>query len=230
VRILFCHQSVGADVLEGLRELSGHPLTATSPDSLPERDPGSPCLATARVGRNGDPRSKWQSFAELLAAHGGRVEFALMKLCYVDILDLANVEQVFTDYQDAMNGIAARHPQVRLGHVTVPLRARPQGPGATVRRLLGRHDAEHARNRARSAFNERLRKAYAGRGVLFDLAQVEASAPDARMCSWREGSVVVPALAPAYSRDGGHLNSLGRGVAARAFLDFLMQTSAHARH
>jgi hypothetical protein len=229
VRILFCHQSVGADLLEGLRELGDATLTLAGTDALPERDPGSPLLATARVGRNGEPASKWQAFAGLLATHGGRVDFALMKLCYVDILDLASVDRVFGDYQDAMRAISARHPQLRLGHVTVPLRARPQGVGASVRRLLGQRDTEHARNRARAAFNERLRLAY-GSGALFDLARIESTAPGARPAAWREGGHEVPALAPEYSRDGGHLNSLGRRVAARAFLGFLMQTPAHASH
>lgn len=230
VRTLFCHQSVGADLLEGLRELGAAGVDFTDCDSLPERDPGTPLLAAARVGRNGDPRSKWQSFAELLAARGERIDFALMKLCYVDIVDLASVDRVFADYLAAMEEIGKRHPRLRLGHVTVPLRARPQGIGASVRRMLGRRDTEHARNRARAAFNERMRQACAGSDNLFDLARVEAHSPDARSSSWREGDHDVPALAPEYSRDGGHLNSLGRRVAARAFLDFLMQTSAHARH
>lgn len=228
MRILFCHQSVGADLLEGLREIGGE-LQCVGADSLPAHDPGATLLATARVGRNGDPASKWQAFAGLLTAQAGRVDFALMKLCYVDILDLASVDRVFAGYQDAMREIGARHPQLRLGHVTVPLRARPQGLGASVRRALGRRDTEHARNRARAAFNERLRLAY-GDGALFDLARIEANGPGARPASWREGGHEVPALAPEYSRDGGHLNSLGRRVAARAFLDFLMQTPAHASH
>lgn len=229
MRILFCHQSVGADLLEGLRELGGAELGYAGADSLPEHDPGAALLATARIGRNGDPSSKWQAFAELLAAHAERVDFALMKLCYVDIVDLASVERVFADYRHAMRDISARHPHMTLGHVTVPLRARPRGLRVAVQRILGRPDTEHARNRARAAFNERLRHAYAG-GGLFDLARIESNGTGARPASWHEGGHEVPALAPEYSRDGGHLNSLGRRVAARAFLDFLMQTAAHASH
>lgn len=65
-RILFGHQSVGTDILEGVTELIDQlhaaPLrmiAGTGPGVTPS---AAGFLAEVRIGRNGDPQSKFEAF------------------------------------------------------------------------------------------------------------------------------------------------------------------------
>jgi lysophospholipase L1-like esterase len=78
----------------------------------------------------------------------------------------------------------------------------------------------------RAQYNTLLRRAYAGREPLFDLARIESTAPDGHAVTVEWNASVAPAMASAYTDDGGHLNEQGRDVAARALIRVLAQAAA----
>ena len=211
--ILFGHQSVGQNLLEGIRDLAPAPAAKFS-------------IAPFRVGRNHDPASKLEHFATVVrseAAQGARL--ALFKFCYVDIDENTDVRALFDSYARTMDSLRREFPGLRFGHVTVPLRSVSSGLLTRLRHLAGRHHAQVRRNAARHRFNELLRRHVASES-LFDIAAVEARGVDGepRTTPGREGPL--PVLAPEYTSDGGHLNDLGRRVVAREFLAFIERQPA----
>lgn len=222
VRVFFGHQSVGADLLTGLSELQPAARMSVVETRSPARHAQRELLAHARIGSNTDPASKIDDFCALLRsgiAHD--VDFALFKFCYVDVTTVAAAHAVFERYAHAMSGITTEFPNLTLGHMTIPLRCPAEGVLARVRERISGPDPEHARNRARATFNARLVEKYSASAPLFDLAGFESRLPDGSRHGRNEPAGFVPALAPAYTEDGGHLNARGRRIAAHAFLEFL---------
>lgn len=210
-RVFFGHQSVGADVIRGLAELAEHAgirLNVVAGRGLELAD--GPCFAHARIGHNGDPAAKLADFAALLDdGLAARVDLAMMKLCYVDVTRDTDTADLARRHDEAHEALARRHPALSLLAVTVPLTTGFFGLRGRVAKLIGRPDPAAPDNRARAGFNDHLRARYAADGRLFDLAAVEANAPPGES----DGGAP-PALAPALTHDGGHLNRRGRKLAA----------------
>ncbi len=234
LRIFFGHQSVGANIVEGLTELRSlagdtalHILHDPAPASLPPT-----FLAEARIGTNDFPLTKLAAFRkEVDSTYAGRLDVALVKICFVDLERRTgnDPDSVFAAYRKTVLDLEAAHPRLTVIPVTCPLtvlnygaRGRLDKLKDALRRLLGRDD-----NARRAVFNTQVRQAFSNR-VIFDLAAVESTAPDgSRAChGW---GCKVESLVPAYSSDGGHLNALGRKVLARAFLRTLAQAATHRR-
>jgi hypothetical protein len=222
LRVLFGHQSVGANVLEGVARLSA---SAGVPVRVSEVAGGagavpSPGLAHLYVGVNGDPRSKMAAFDRALPAGAG-FDVALLKFCYVDIDASTDVPRLFADYQSTLRAVQARNPGTVVVHVTAPLRSGQGALRSALKRLLGRGQGVVADNERREQFNALLREAYQGRAPIFDLALAEATRPDGtRETAARDGRAV-PMLVPAYTDDGAHLNASGQDRAARELLRVL---------
>ena len=224
-KIYFGHQSVGANILDGVRELmaadSGAPrLTIVSAD-----DPGAvrgPALVESYVGQNGDPASKGAAFAAALErGMGEEGGVALYKHCYVDFGRGTDVRRLFADYQARMAALRAKYPKLVIAHVTVPLTTVNENPvKKLLKSALGRPTAAEA-NALRSEFNALLRATYAGKEPVFDLAAIESTRPDGSRAYITRGADTVYTLAPEYTDDGGHLNAAGRRAAAAGFIAFL---------
>lgn len=221
-RIYFGHQSVGANILDGIRDIinqnRGSTLRIMSSD-----DPASiagPGLFESPVGQNGDPESKNEAFARVLekgmGAQGG---IALYKYCYVDFTATSNVQEVFARYRQNMDFLKARYPSLHLVHVTVPLTRVEPASKAWVKSVLGRRTARDA-NLRRNEFNRLLRDAYQ-QDPIFDLAEVESTHADGSRCFFTTANQQVYTLCPEYSTDAGHLNEVGRQTAAKRLLDVL---------
>ncbi len=225
-RILFAHHSVGRDLLGGMQALAagtreGAIRTLTLEEA--RRAPG-PGLVDVSGGRNTDPGSKLEFFERTLEANPDLApDVALLKLCYVDIDPSTDVEALFARYERTLRELARRFPSTRFGHVTTPLTRRPTDVRSRVKRLLGRMVWEDESNVRRHAYNERLREAFAA-DPIFDLAAVESTRPDGSRETFEREGGVHPALVPAYTHDGGHLNTLGARVAGRAMIRFLART------
>lgn len=218
-RIFFGHQSVGDGLIEGLAEGLGNRRGLIRDDLQPPLPPG---LLHARIGRNRDPLSKIDHFASIVRQGiGAQCEFALFKFCYVDVDAGSNVQALFQRYAATMARLRAEFPLLRLGHVTVPLRDASPGPIGRARQILGRTSEAVRANASRHAFNQLLRARYQEIEPLFDLAATESIRPDGESCGQRFRGQWIPALAPGYTDDGGHLNGLGRRVAAEALATFL---------
>jgi len=224
LRVFFGHQSVGGNIVDGLEELRSlagdtalRVLHGTADTALPPA-----FFAEAKVGKNGEPLGKLADFKDRLDGPLlGRVDVALVKICYVDLAAGAHVDpdSLFTAYRRTVLDLEAAHPGLVVVPVTSPLTVRDFGARGrldalkgAVRRWLGRQDD----NARRSRFNARLREGFGDR-VVFDVAAIESTRPDGTRIRYGSGGTV-EALAPEYSSDGGHLNALGRKVAARALL------------
>jgi len=202
-RVFFAHQSVGANLLDGLGRLAAEEGVQLHIDDM-------------LVPENGDPMRKLRSFEEALDRRAGAVDVAMLKFCYVDLDEDTSAAALFESYRATIRRLQARYPGVVFVHVTVPLTVAQGGIKAMAKRLLGRHPYGTVENVRREEYNALLRAAYLGKEPFFDLARVESVGPDGATAriSWQGRSA--PALAPDYTDDGGHLNAAGRIHAARS--------------
>lgn len=222
-RVYFLHHSVGRNVIAGIAALDRAEGSATlriEPVAQAVAVEG-PVFADGTGGRNGDPASKIEAFAaELRGRPGLRPGLAFMKLCYVDFNPGTDVEALFVRYRGTLEALAREFPGVRFAHVTVPLRKRPTDAKSVLRRTMGLEVWEDVSNAKRADFNRRLREAFPA-APIFDLAAVEATGPDGQPSDFELDGRRVPALHPAYTDDGGHLNATGQRVAGAAAIRFL---------
>lgn len=211
-RVFFGHQSVGAQILQGVKELSAQE--------------GVPVFIQDRfVPENGDPLRKLESFKAFVGT-GSQYDVALVKFCYVDINANTDAAALFDQYRRTINELRARNPRTVFVHATLPLTTVQTGPRAWVKRLIGRSPYGTVENVRRDEYNRLLRATYAGREPIFDLARIESTAPDGTLVTVTWNGLTAPALSPAYTEDGGHLNARGRLLAAREFLTVLAQASS----
>lgn len=226
-RIYFGHQSVGANIIDGVRDLcradTGLKLNLT--ESTQTEAYASPVLGHSRIGRNHEPRSKIDAFSDILGAGlGNKVDVALLKFCYVDVTQGSDVAGLFEYYQRVMTQLAAAYPRTLLVHITLPLTVMPslwRRIVGTVRQRPNRiaHD-----NLARAHYNQLLMQAYAGKAPVFDLAAIESTLPSGRVLRYKLDGQEFRTLVPGYSSDGRHLSETGRRVVATQFLKFLAAT------
>jgi hypothetical protein len=224
-RIYFGHQSVGANLLEGVEALAaqaGVPVRLVRVGRAGELPPAT--FGHTLVEENGKPLKKLESFRTALG--DAQVDVALLKFCYVDIDADSDAKALFARYRDTINDLRRTHPHTVFVHVTLPLTTVQTGWKALAKRLLGRAPYGTVENVRREQYNRLLREAYAGREPLFDLARVESTGPDGTPVRVQWDGVVAPALYPAYTEDGGHLNAQGRQRAARELIAVLAAARA----
>ena len=226
-RVYFGHQSVGANVLEGVRELGGTADSAALP-IVRTREVASvtgPGLVEFTIGENGDPASKSRDFASVIdAKRDSTPAVALFKYCYLDITPETDVGAMFAAHRDTVRALQARHPELTFVHVTAPLTTVEPTPKLLLKRLLGKPSSRDV-NRKRNEFNALVRREFSGEPI-FDLARIESSRPDGSRAFFTAGSDTVYTLAPELTDDGGHLNAAGRRAAALEFLSVLSATVA----
>jgi len=213
-RIFFAHQSVGANILQGVRELA-------SEAGVPVR------IDDIYVERNGEPLQKLANFDAALGA-GSRYDIALVKFCYVDVNAATDAKALFARYQETLAALRKRNPRTTFVHATLPLTTVQTGLKALAKRTLGREPSGTVENVRREEYNALLRKTYGGREPIFDLARLESTAPDGSAVRVSWDGVLAPALSPAWTDDGGHLNEAGRLRAAREFIHVLAGAAARA--
>lgn len=228
-RILFAHQSVGANILSGVESL--YRATGEAPPSIVETSEAGAAgtggqLAHAHVGVNGDPLGKFAAFEALLdSPPGDEAEVALLKLCYADITAGTDVEQVFDNYVALMDGLQQRHPDLTLVYSTVPLTT-DRSWKAVVKSWVGIDDQMGpADNLARQRYNTMIRQRYGESGRLFDIAALESAGTSPAMSRQHEGETFF-VLDQALSSDAGHLNEAGSLVAAAELVKLIAGTLA----
>lgn len=219
-RVFFAHQSVGRNLLQGLTELAAEakvPLkVARMEGRLADTGPG---VFHVDIGKNKEPLGKIKAFAEELRQNASPgFDVALLKFCYLDLSaeGMTDPHALVEEYSRAVSALRASYPNLRIVHVTSPLRSDPVEWKTPIKRLLGRDTYEDADNRLRNAYNMELRKRFAGE-VIFDIAEVESTLPQGTRSAFGSGTHTVFTLAQAYTSDGGHLNARGRQYVAAAF-------------
>ena len=210
-RVYFGHQSVGANILQGVKELG--PTTGLRLSIKDEF-----------LAENGDPLRKLQNF-KAAVGEDSRYDIALVKFCYVDVNADTDARALFERYRATIAELRAKNPRTVFVHATLPLTTVQTGPKALAKRLLGRAPYGTIENVRRQEYNKLLRTTYAGREPIFDLARVESIAPDGSRVTVSWNGVTAPAMSPAYTDDGGHLNARGRALAAQEFVRVLAAAS-----
>ena len=230
-KIFFGHQSVGNDVLEGLRLIAQEDSRFT----VEIQSVGNgyvfdhPLLAHSTIGENGNPKSKCDDFLKKMSnGLGKQVDIAFFKFCFVDINAFSNPSELFKYYQETIEPLKSAFPNVQFIHVTVPLMTRPIGLRSSLKRLLNdpKPDLDNIR---RGEFNNLLRAFYQRKEPLFDLAAVEATYPDGRKKSFTHHSKSYFSLINEYTTDGGHLNTRGQYLAAKELLSLLADISCNKK-
>lgn len=213
-RIFFGHQSVGENLLQGVRETT--PAVQVFDDTPGMDDVG---IWHARIGQNTQPLSKLRAFEQALAGDvGDWCELALMKLCYVDVTAQTDVLAFWDAYKAAMFRILSGRPKLKLLHITVPLNVTHTGWKSRVAGLLTSQPRMDD-NQERIAFSRMLHEHNPGR--VFDLAELESTNPEGYRCVTIRHGISIPSLCESYTDDGGHLNATGRTRISPAFLQFL---------
>lgn len=223
-KIYFGHQSVGNNILDGVRDVmkENPQVKLNIKETSDPKDINTPVFAHSPVGKNMDPVSKCDAFAGYMASGlGQKVDIAFFKFCYIDILHATEVDKVFAEYKKSIDLAKKSSPNVMIVHITTPLRVVQAGPRVWVKKIIGRPIGGYDDNVKREQFNAMLRKEYSGKEPIFDLAGIESISPDGSRVTFDKDGKLYPALAPAYTNDGGHLNELGRKVVAEQFLIFL---------
>ncbi len=216
-RIYFGHQSVGYNILQGIRDLmKENPKIKLN--IIETRDIGGFSAAVFghfAVGNNTDPRSKIADFVKVMElGSGGTADIAFFKLCYIDFDPATDAEKIFMEYSDAMIHLKRVCPKTKIIHVTAPLVKIETGLKSRIKKIIKKPRDGIDGNAKRQEFNELLRKKYQGEAPIFDLAKIESTYPDGKRESFSEGGKISYAMVPAYTDDGGHLNEKGRARAA----------------
>ena len=227
-RVFFAHQSVGANLIEGLQALARDNGVALQVRDV-ARDPNVPnqTFGHVFVGENGKPLAKLDEYRDRLTKQqSSPPELALVKLCFLDFTASTDPNAVFVRYQSDLAVLRAQLPTTRFVHVTTPLTTIESGPKAWLKRLTGRSPWGVVENQKREQYNQLMRSAYAGREPLFDLAKLESTAEDGSRTLTSAGDTQTAALTPAYTSDGSHLNPHGERIAARGLAGVLAQALA----
>lgn len=212
LKVYFGHQSVGGNVLDGLREIQ-------------MRIGSGPIMTDTLIGQNGEPEGKCEDFVRKFAALPERPDIALMKFCYIDFGQSTDEAKLFARYAATLDGMQAKYPTVIFVPVTTPLTTQPGTWKRALKKLLGNVDAGSAVNAKRAEFNRLLVKHYAGR-VIFDLARVESTNADGTRNSFDWNGRPAYSMVDAYTSDGGHLNELGRRLAAEELIHTLARAKS----
>lgn len=219
-RILFAHQSVGDNILGGVRDL--FEVSEVGPIQIVETSSSvgssGEFVAHTHIGTNGDPLGKLRDFETVLAGPlGDDLEVALIKLCYVDVVAATDVGALFNAYAAAMDRLEAEHPKIAFVYTTVPLTT-DRTWKSTLKSWLGRDDEMAPDdNIAREHYNRLIRERYADTGRLFDIAAVESGLLDEPSVRTK-GDRAYYVLNRALSIDAGHLNDVGSRAAAAKFI------------
>ncbi|TAN33616.1 hypothetical protein EPN28_02290 [Patescibacteria group bacterium] len=205
-RIWFGHQSVGAQILDGVnRVLEKNPNSGVSVVEIARAADLRPgIIGNNNIGENEDPQSKLDAFAQKLRGGiGANVDLVLMKLCFVDFP--GNLS--FETYQSTIAALQKEFPGVKFLHMTAP---------------LGEAGDAASHNDLREAWNDKLRKAYPAEQV-FDIATLESMNNNGELCvNKADDGVNHLCLNQSWAEnDGGHVNTAGADMLAAKFIDFL---------
>jgi hypothetical protein len=231
--IYFGHQSVGADIINGIRDLmSEHPeiklnlVETENPEAF-----SVPIFAHSRIGRNTDPDSKCEAFSRIIdSGVGARVDMAVLKFCYIDVTADTDIQKTASNYSSTLQRLKAKYPNAAFAAMTVPLQSRKTGIRTLIKSVFGvKRIWEYEDNVRRGQFNELL-EAKASLIPIFDIARAESTTLAGMRESFGNNSDTDYSLVPAYTSDGGHLNSLGRKVIAEQFLIFLVNLISKSSH
>jgi hypothetical protein len=226
-KIYFAHQSVGQNIIDGIKDVMGHnsAIRLDIRETSNPSDLNNPLFAHSPIGLNTDPKSKIDHFREILEGGIGQVtDIAMFKFCFVDIDRKTDIESLFNYYDKTITNLEVKYPSLRIITFTVPLTNMPQGIKPIIKRMLGMMPPFKDDNIKRNVFNHKLRDRF-GKSA-FDLADAESALPGGKKACYMVGNETYNLLNPSYTDDGGHLNAQGKQVVAIDLLLYLLSLEA----
>ena len=224
MHIVFGHQSVGANLIAGVKLLAAEQDAAITFADTPASD-NAVVIRQFYIGSNGNPQSKLDAFDQALAAGAAEgANVAEMKFCFVDFPDNVDPKQLAQSYIQQTDVLSARYPNIIFLATTSPLTTIQTGPKAWLKRVMGKLPAGYQENVRRHEFNQTLRSHFGNSSQLFDLAAVESGHGKS---GFEYNGQSVEALAPEISDDGGHLNIRGQRLLAAAWIHHLTGLTLH---
>ncbi len=228
-KIFFGHKSVGYNIIEGVKDIVKE-RDYIKLNIIETHDPAQfdkPIFAHAQVGRNTDPASKIKAFENIMdTGLGNKVDIALLKFCYVDIMRDSNPQKIYADYRNTIEDLRGRYPETKFVHVTVPVRSAPKGLKRnlkeSIKLLIGRPGVLDD-NLKRQQYNTLLSDACSKTDTLFDLALAESISPAGSRCYVVKEKAEIYFMDSKYTYDGGHLNEEGRKRVAEQLLIILAE-------
>jgi len=227
-KIYFGHQSVGNNILDGIKDLmkENQQIKIDIRELSNNIDFRSGFFMHSRVGKNEDPLSKIEAFKSLMQQElAGNVDIAFFKFCFVDITDRSDVTALFSEYKNTLSLLKKDYPEVVFIYTTVPLLKKTKSSFKSfIKRLLGRGEDffNDAHNIKRNQFNGMLLEEYQSKEPIFDIAKIESTFLNGSRCSFNLNGKTYYSLVPEYTNDGGHLNEKGRKIVAEQLLILLM--------
>ena len=226
-RIYFGHQSVGLNIMQGVRDLvADNPSIRLNVLDLKEGMAlgSGGVFAHGPVGKNQQPATKLDDFRKNIEGESTQgIDIAFLKFCYVDIVETTDVPALVADYKARMDELKKRHPGTVFVHLTVPLITDRPSIKNAIKKFLGRGGSECAENIRKNEYNGILLKEYGGKESVFDLAKIESTRGDGTRVTCTINGKTFFCLNPVYTDDGGHLNAKGRKVVAAHLLAFLAE-------
>lgn len=232
-KICFGHQSVGANILEGIAVLmrENPQIKLAIVDSPGSVAATHGAFSHFRVGSNMNPNSKITSFATVMGQDGCKgADIAFFKFCYVDVSPGTDPEALFENYRASLKKLTTAYPRTTFVHVTLPLTKQQSGPKALIKKMLGKPVSGREDNIVRNRYNALLLKEYSGKAPVFDLARIEATRPDGSQEIFGKKGSQYLAMVPGYTYDDGHLNEAGRRLVATELLRFLASLDVKTGH
>lgn len=218
-RVYFGHQSVGNNLLEGLRSLSATHNVPLRIVEAPATD-DAPGIVHAMVGRNREPQTKCDAFARFLTEQAAvRWDAVILKFCYADMGEGGEQDpaRVLDAYTASVRSVRAARPDVLIVHATMPLQSEGLGKRDAIRKFFGFGTSNDDYNVVRNRYNDLLRAEYA-REPIIDLAWAESTRPDGTRTGFRRDGRFIYEMAREFTYDEGHLTETGREWVAREFL------------
>ncbi len=214
------------DGVTGLAQAEGKQRLSIKETNNPN-DFNQPIFAHSSIGKNFDPILKVNDFKEVVDNMlGDKADIAFFKFCYVDIDRNSDIKALFNHYSAVMQDLELRHKKTKFVHFTVPVRVKPSGGKASLKRMIGMASPEEEDNLRRNDFNRMLKEKYGSSGRVFDLAGYEAVYVNGKINSVKTDGNDNLFLIPEYSDDGKHLNSRGAKIIAVRLLRFLASLPA----
>ena len=223
--IFFGHQSVGANIITGLKELNSEQGSDYILFEKLNNDANlnGSYFVDLNIGNNGDPEGKFRDFVKNVDfLSDKKLNIAMMKLCFVDITKKSDIQNIFNSYVKMIDSLQIKYPNITFVHFTVPLKSQPTLFNKLKAFIKNRTIDDPADNIARNTYNELLISKYPAKYV-FDIAKEESTYPDNKRESISVDGVHGYALIGDYSDDGGHLNKRGQAIIAAGLINKLSQ-------
>ena len=221
-KIYFGHHSVGANIIDGIKDLmkENPNIKLNIVKTANESDFKVGLFAHSGVGKNGDPKSKMLGFAKVLnSGIGEKADAAALKFCYVDILLETDVDGMLGEYSDSVAELKKKYPDLKIIHFTTPLMVQKTTWKHLVKKILSIKDPwRYGSNIKRNEYNQKLVEKYQDKDPILDIAMIESTYPNGSRCAFKADGKTYFSLVPEYTYDGGHLNEVGRKKVAEQLL------------